>query len=41
MVEMHHGNIYAKSEGKNMGSTFIVELPITYEFEPEPEMKDL
>lgn len=32
-VEMHHGKIYAKSMGKNMGSSFYVSLPMIYEME--------
>ena len=32
-VEMHHGRIYAKSLGKNMGSSFYVSLPMIYEME--------
>jgi CheY-like chemotaxis protein len=27
LVELHGGNIWAESEGKNMGSRFVVELP--------------
>lgn len=28
-IEMHHGRIWAESEGKGKGSKFIIELPIT------------
>jgi len=28
MVKAHNGKIWAESEGKGKGSTFIVELPI-------------
>ena len=36
LVEMHHGRIYAKSAGKNQGSSFFVSLPLIYEVEKEP-----
>jgi len=26
-VELHKGKIWAESEGKNKGSTFVIELP--------------
>jgi two-component system, chemotaxis family, CheB/CheR fusion protein len=29
LVELHHGKVYAQSEGAGHGSTFVVELPIT------------
>lgn len=31
LVEMHNGKIYAKSEGKDKGSCFIVKLPLIHE----------
>ena len=38
LVDMHHGEIYAKSKGKDDGATFIVKLPMLYEIEKEPEI---
>lgn len=37
-IEMHHGKIYAVSEGKNKGSSFVVTLPMIYEMENETEL---
>ncbi len=28
LVEMHSGHIYARSEGRDKGSTFVIELPL-------------
>ncbi|MCD6233027.1 hypothetical protein J7J81_01425, partial [bacterium] len=28
-IELHHGKIWAESEGRGKGSTFYVELPIS------------
>ena len=33
-IEMHHGKIYAKSNGKDKGSSFFVTIPLHYENEP-------
>jgi len=30
LVEQNKGRIWAESEGKNKGSTFYIELPITW-----------
>jgi CheY-like chemotaxis protein len=30
LIEMHSGRIFAKSEGQNRGSTFIVEIPLEH-----------
>jgi PAS domain S-box-containing protein len=35
MIEMHSGRIYARSDGRNMGSTFFIELPLAGAEEPE------
>lgn len=40
-IEMHHGKIYAKSKGKNMGSSFFILIPLIHEMEKEPEIKGL
>ena len=29
LVELHHGSVYAASEGKDRGSTFVVRLPLS------------
>ena len=29
LIELHHGKIWAESEGKNKGSTFYFSIPIT------------
>lgn len=36
LVELHHGSLTAWSEGKNKGTTFLVELPTAAESAPEP-----
>jgi PAS domain S-box-containing protein len=36
MIELHSGTITAKSEGRNMGSTFEVELPVEMYTEEKP-----
>lgn len=35
LVELHHGKIYAKSLGKEKGTSFFVKLPIKFEKEKE------
>lgn len=35
-VELHRGNIYAMSPGKDKGTTFIVSIPFKYKRETEP-----
>lgn len=37
LVEMHGGNVRAKSPGEGLGSTFTVMLPIVVVHHPEPE----
>jgi PAS domain S-box-containing protein len=37
LVELHHGNLTARSEGLGHGSEFVVRLPLTVGSEPEPE----
>jgi signal transduction histidine kinase len=41
LIELHRGKIYAKSDGKNKGSSFFISLPMVYEIEKEPELKGL
>ena len=36
MIEMHSGRIYARSDGRNMGSTFVIELPLAVPTEAAP-----
>lgn len=38
-VELHRGNIYAMSPGKDKGTTFIVSLPLQHKTEPEEAEK--
>lgn len=38
-VELHRGNIYAMSPGKDKGTTFIVSLPIKYKRDNEVEQE--
>lgn len=40
-IELHRGKIFAKSEGKNCGSSFFVLLPLTHEVETDSEIKVL
>lgn len=40
-IEMHHGKIYAKSNGKEKGSSFYVNIPLHYEKEDVTELKGL
>lgn len=39
LVEMHNGNISARSEGKDCGSTFTVTLPLTHVKKAEPRIE--
>lgn len=41
LIEMHHGKIYAKSNGKDKGSSFFVLIPLQYENEGLIELKGL
>ena len=40
LVELHGGRISAQSEGKNQGSTFIVELPVASVVQADQSSKD-
>jgi signal transduction histidine kinase len=35
IIEKHHGKIWAESEGKGKGATFIIELPIAKDIKPD------
>lgn len=37
LIDMHHGKIYAESEGKNKGTSFYISLPMVYEMERQYE----
>ncbi|HEX8522307.1 MAG TPA: response regulator [Tepidisphaeraceae bacterium] len=39
MIDQHHGTIRAESEGKDQGTTFVIELPTAGAVIPAPEMK--
>lgn len=39
LIEMHRGRIYARSEGKNKGSSFFISIPLVYVVEDEPGLK--
>jgi signal transduction histidine kinase len=40
-IEMHHGKIFAKSNGKDKGSSFFVTIPLLFENESIIELKGL
>lgn len=37
IIELHNGKLWAESEGKNKGATFIAQLPILFKSTPEHE----
>jgi PAS domain S-box-containing protein len=39
LVELHSGRIFAESEGRNKGSTFVIELPLDVVAEDSPDGK--
>ncbi|HEY1792571.1 MAG TPA: PAS domain S-box protein [Opitutaceae bacterium] len=39
MIELQNGRIYAKSAGRNMGSTFVIELPLIARAAPAAEAR--